>query len=129
MTIRRLLCSVALAALTTGLALPGAEAAPGFGALLKGTNFAAFPEADLKLFINFAESAVASQPDGVPVHFNAPGSGNSATMKVTKSYSRDGFSCRDLGGETTVKSSTEPFTLSYCRDKAGQWRLASSTSP
>lgn len=106
-----------------------ALAAPGFGALLKGTNFAAFSENDTRLFLAMAETTVRSQPDGVTVRFNSPQSGATATMKVARSYTKDSYSCRDLSGETVAKKNTEPFTLSYCRDKAGQWRLASSSSP
>lgn len=117
------------ACLALCLAAPAAEAAPGFAAALKGRNFMSFSEADLKLFINMAETTVASQPDGVPVHFSGQQAGVSATMSVARSYTRDSYACRALTGETTVRASTEPFTLHYCRDKAGTWRLASSTSP
>ena len=118
-----------LASLALSLTAPAAHAAPGFAAVLKGRNFMSFGEADMKLFMNMAETTVASQPDSVPVHFNGQQSGVTATMSVAKSYTRDSYSCRALTGETTVNSSTEPVTLHYCRDKAGAWRLASSSSP
>jgi hypothetical protein len=128
MTIR-LPALILLASLGLSLTAPAALAAPGFAAVLTGRNFMAFGEADMKLFINMAETTVGSQPDGVPVHFNGQQAGVSATMSVAKSYTRDGYSCRALAGETTVNATTEPFTLHYCRDKAGAWRLASSSSP
>jgi surface antigen len=108
---------------------PAARAAIGFGEVLKGTNFAAFTDADMKLFLNTAETTVRSQPDGVDVRWNSDKSGANGTMHVVRTYERDGHTCRQLGGETVVKANTEPFSLTYCKDPAGRWRLASPTSP
>ena len=52
-----------LASLALSLTAPAAHAAPGFAAVLKGRNFMSFGEADMKLFMNMAETTVASQPD------------------------------------------------------------------
>lgn len=124
----RTAASLLAGALCLVLAGPVA-AAPGFASLLKGTNFAALSEADLKGFINSVETTVSSQPDGTDVRWNADRSGSSALMRVVKSYTQDGHACRDVGGTTLVKAKTENFELKYCRDAAGRWRLASQTSP
>ena len=123
---RLMLATLALSALDV---TPVAMAVIGFGEVLKGTNFAAFTDADMKLFLNTAETTVRSQPDGVEVRWNSEKSGSSGTMHVVRTYQRDGHTCRQLGGETVVKANTEPFALTYCKDPAGRWRLASPTSP
>ena len=119
---RPLLLATAILALTCPV-LCAAQA--GFAQLLKGSNFAAFTDADMKLFLNAAETTVSSQPEGVDVRWNSDKSGSSGTMRVAGSFERGGHPCRQLGGETTVKSRTEPFALTYCRDTGGHWRLAS----
>jgi len=119
----QLLLATAAALVLTGPAPCVAQA--GFGQILKGTNFAAFSDADMKIFLNTAETTVGSQPEGVDVRWNSPKSGASGNMRVVSSFERGGLSCRQLGGDTTVKSNTEPFSITYCRDPNGHWRLAS----
>ena len=119
----QLLLATAAVLMTTGPTLSLAQA--GFSQVLKGSNFAAFSDADMKLFLNTAETTVSSQPDGVEVRWNSDKSGTSGTMRIVSSFERGGHSCRKLGGDTTVKSNTEPFAITYCRDTSGHWRLAS----
>lgn len=122
--------STAVVLLATGSLFSSAVlGAPGFGALLKGTNFAALGEADMKAFLNMAETTVASQPDGVDVHWASDKSGAASTMRVPRSFQRDGRSCRELAGDTTVKGRTEPFRITYCKDPSGRWRLDSPGAP
>ena len=106
-----------------------AAAAIGFGEILKGTNFTAFTDADMKIFVNAAETTVRSQPDGVEVRWNSDKSGSGGTMHVARSFQRAGHPCRQLAGETVVKANTEAFALTYCQDPAGNWRLASPAAP
>ena len=124
----RTYCLPTVAALLLA-ASPCSHAASGFGALLKGTNFAAFSDADMKIFLNAAETTVRSQPDGVEVRWNSDKSGSTGTMHVARSYEHNAHACRELKGETIVKARAEPYTLTYCKDSAGHWRLASSTAP
>lgn len=110
-------------------AMPVAFGAAGFASVLKGSNFMALSEADMRSFLNLVEITAASQPDGVDVRWNSDKTGSTALMRVIRSYPHDGHPCRDIGGESTVKARAEHFQLTYCRDTSGHWRLASQSGP
>ena len=123
MTIRVLLCTLALAAVAS-LATPAAWAA-GWGALLNDKAITDFNDDDVRAYLDTVYALLDAPTPAAPVDWSNPRTGAGARIEVIGQPKIEGFSeCRQV--RTNVysrKHKAETRVWTACRDEDGGWRL------
>ena len=65
-------------------------------------------------------------PDGATDTWSNPKTGNSGTITVLQSFTRDGMPCRKVRYNNRIKNqpNTRIFTLDWCKTPQGVWKIA-----
>lgn len=93
------------------------------GAMIGNSIGTSLDTADRAYAAHAAASALEYQRSGTPVSWRNPDSGNYGSTTPVRTYSANGFDCRDY--ETTIYVDGRPETArgSACRQGDGTWRI------
>ncbi|MCP4328362.1 MAG: hypothetical protein GY791_08000 [Alphaproteobacteria bacterium] len=86
---------------------------------------------DVPFLFAKVSDALETEPTGSPIAWTNPGTGNSGTIVVTRTFFLgDGSPCRDYT-RTTDRSGQEPLseTGTGCREADGRWMLKETAPP
>jgi surface antigen len=96
----------------------------GWGRILKGSAFAEFRDGDWEMFRQSLLGAADDPADGNVTTWSNAKTGAQGNVSAAKRYESPKLGeCRKLQGETSARGRAGPFTLTFCRQAGGTWRL------
>ena len=110
--------------ISTAILGPVAAFASGLGAVLEGSPFASFSDADYQQFFASVQRAADGPVGGQSIDWSNTASGAHGTVKATRAFRRPEGDCREMKGENTARGRAEPFRVTVCKGKDDKWLLA-----
>jgi len=105
--------------------IPLAHGASGLAGVLKNSPFAGFTDADYKQFFASAKKAAEGPVGGDAIKWSNTNAGGAyGNVRSTRALQRPEGDCRELRGENTARGRNEPFRVTVCKNKNGEWLLS-----
>lgn len=112
--------------LALALLAPLAVLATGLGPVLKNSPFTDFTDTDYKQYFEAVKQAADGPVGGPAVEWANQASGAHGTVKSTRAPQRPEGDCRELQGDISARSRSEPFRVTVCKNPEGKWLLVAS---
>lgn len=106
------------------LLLAGATDAQILGAVAD-SPVSRFSAADNRLFLGAVDKALTDNADGAELAWQSDESPARGSVTPQRSFESDGMACRDLLIANEYRARKAQSVHTFCRDKAGAWKLRS----
>lgn len=114
----------ALLATTLGVLLAGSAHAQILSAVAD-SPISRFSAADKTLFLGAIDKALADNTDGAELAWHSDASPARGSVTPQRSFESNGMPCRELLIANEYRSRKAQSVHTFCRDKAGAWKLRS----
>lgn len=116
--------ATALLATALSLLLAGTADAQILGAVAD-SPVSRFSAADNRLFLAAIDKALTDNADGTELAWHSDESPARGSVTPQRSFESDGMACRDLLIANEYRARKAQSVHTFCRDKAGAWKLRS----
>lgn len=116
--------AIALLTAALSLSLAGAANAQILGELA-ASPISRFSAADNALLLSAIDKALVNNADGEALAWKSDKSPAQGSVTPRRSFESDGMQCRDLLIANEYRSRNAQSVHTFCRDKAGAWKLRS----